>query len=221
MIQLGFLKILKGSPMADIASAYDYSYDEYPPYEIIKNKWISCGEIFKLKAIASIVDKYHNSQSFTNILNYSIENHYKNNEFDFFEHLSCFFDINKYTDIKLPKPRLYEIMAEFFASKNIFDSKAKTLISFDFLLNNSAPLPKVLHLKEITKNTLYELIQKNIFAIPQNYKTLPYKQLIKHFKVFEFEMNPLNFEDKKTCVAFWDVKNKNISSHKEYTFLSL
>ncbi len=220
MIQLGFLKILKGSPMENMVKDCGYVYDDYAPYEIIKNNWISYDEILKLKLIESLVDRYHNCQSFTHILNYIINNHYKDEEFNFYEQLGEFFNINFYSDAKLSKPQLYAILNDFLIYKSISDNKTKALLSFDFLLNNSSPLPKSIYLNEITKNALYELMQNNIAELPPAYQNLPYKQLIKHLDVYEFELNPINFEQGKTYIAFFDIKQNCINNNKKFVILN-
>lgn len=220
MIQLGFLKILKGSPMVDMIAGGGYVYDDYAPYEIIKNNWISYDEIVKLKLIESLVDRYHNSQSFVHILDYIIQNHYKDNEFGFYEQLSDFFDKRYYSYTKLSKSELYNILNEFLMYKSISDSKTKALLSFDFLLNNSTHLPKSLYLKEITKNTLYDLMQNNISNIPDIYKPLPYKQLIKHLNVYMFDINPIDLELENIYMAFFDVKQNITDNAKVYKILN-
>lgn len=220
MIQLGFLKILKGSPMEDMVKDGGYVYDDYAPYEIIKNNWISYDEIQKLKLIESLADRYYNCQSFAHILNYIIENYYKDNEFGFYEELGEFFNKNHYSDAKMSKSQLYTILYDFLMHKSISDNKTKALLSFDFLLNNSSPLPKSLYLNEITKNALYELIQNNIPTLPPEYKNLPYKQLIKHLDVYEFELNPINLKTRKTYIAFFDIKQNCMNNNKKYVILN-
>lgn len=220
MIQLGFLKILKGSPMEGMVDVGGYVYDDYAPYEIIKNNWISYDEILKLKLIESLVDRFYNSQSFTHILNYIIENHYKDGEFNFYEQLEEFFNVKQYSDLKMSKSQLYTILDDFLTHKSISDNKTKSLLSFDFLLNNSSPLPKSLYLNQITKSALYEIMQSNIAALPPEYQNLPYKQLIKHLDVYEFELDPINFKIRKTYIAFFDIKQNCTSNNKKYVILN-
>jgi len=218
MIQLGFLKILKGSPMADMAEEYQYCYDEYAPYEIIKNKWISYDEILKLKAAESIIDKYHNSQSFKNILTY-LKDYYKNNVFELFEQIGEFFNINGVFNKNLSKVELYSLLVSFLKHKNLYNKLAKSLIAFDFILNNSCRFPQEFSIEKVTKNKLYDVIHANTSAIPEIYKDLSYKQLIKHVNVFEFEINPVNYETKKTYIALWDIKQNDAKKQSYYAIL--
>lgn len=63
-LQLGFLKLLKGSKMRRNAGEYGMVYPEYPPYEILYTRWISYQEILILKGIEEMVEVYYNSRQF-------------------------------------------------------------------------------------------------------------------------------------------------------------
>ena len=67
-LQLGFLKVLKGSHMYDMAAAYDLVYREMPPYEVISTRWLSYGEVLKLKGVENMVEVYYNSGQFATVL---------------------------------------------------------------------------------------------------------------------------------------------------------
>lgn len=67
-LQLGFLKVLKGSDMHEHAQEYGIRYLEQPPYEVLYTNWISYGEIRRLKRIEEMVELYYNSGQFTHTL---------------------------------------------------------------------------------------------------------------------------------------------------------
>ncbi len=67
-LQLGFLKVLKGSKMHRNVARYGIIYTDMPPYEVLYTKWISYEEILKLKQVESMVEMYYNSNQFTSIL---------------------------------------------------------------------------------------------------------------------------------------------------------
>lgn len=67
-LQLGFLKVLKGSMMHENAKEYGLSYTEEPPYEVLFTKWISYAELRRLKAVEEMVELYYNSCQFRNTL---------------------------------------------------------------------------------------------------------------------------------------------------------
>ena len=69
-LQLGFLKLLKGSPLRDQAVEYGYAFTSTPPYEILRSKWLSYADLLHLKAVEEMVDKFFNSKHFRYTLAY-------------------------------------------------------------------------------------------------------------------------------------------------------
>ena len=67
-LQLGFLKVLKGSPMHERAQGYGIKYTSRPPYEVLCTSWLSFEEICRLKRIEEVVELYYNSNQFTHTL---------------------------------------------------------------------------------------------------------------------------------------------------------
>lgn len=63
-LQLGFLKVLKGSYMASQAGAYGLRYRMTPPYEVLSTRWLSYGDVIRLKAMEEMVEVYYNSGQF-------------------------------------------------------------------------------------------------------------------------------------------------------------
>ncbi|MCM1040139.1 MAG: B12-binding domain-containing radical SAM protein [Ruminococcus sp.] len=64
-LQLGFLKVLKGSYLHEKAKEYGIQYTQEPPYEVLSSKWISYAEILRLKRVEEMVELYYNSGQFT------------------------------------------------------------------------------------------------------------------------------------------------------------
>lgn len=67
-LQLGFLKVLKGSDMYEKAQEYGICYLEMPPYEVLHTKWLSYEEVLKLKQVEEMVELYYNSSQYTHTL---------------------------------------------------------------------------------------------------------------------------------------------------------
>lgn len=67
-LQLGFLKVLKGSYMYERAKDYGLAYTDAPPYEVLYTRWISYAEIRRLKKIEQMVEIYYNSNQFMHTL---------------------------------------------------------------------------------------------------------------------------------------------------------
>lgn len=64
-LQLGFLKVLKGSPMENCAKQYGIRYLDEPPYEVLCTNWLTYADVLKLKRIENVVEIFYNSGQFT------------------------------------------------------------------------------------------------------------------------------------------------------------
>lgn len=144
VIQLGFLKLLKGSKMKEEEEQWGMVYSPYPPYEIIRNNDISYEELLILKKVETIVDKYYNSGNFNNILSYLMANF--NSAFDFFLSLAKFFQKKGYFNRSISGVEYYRIFIEFY-KETIGDDLTvlKDIIKYDyFTINKKSWLPDFL-----------------------------------------------------------------------------
>ncbi|MEG0306556.1 MAG: DUF4080 domain-containing protein [Clostridium sp.] len=112
-LQLGFLKLLKGSQMREESEKWGMVYSPYPPYEILKTKDISYEELIILKKIEHMVDKYLNSGKFYNILNFFVKSDKFKDVFEFYYELSKFFDGKGYFKRNISAVDYYYIFVEF------------------------------------------------------------------------------------------------------------
>ena len=131
VLQLGFLKLLKGSKLRDAAHTYGMLFKEGAPYEIIKNDFIDFASLCELKDVEFALDRIYNSQSFTNTLEI-LYKHYKFNYYKLFYDISKCFKDGGYFDVSLSKFGIYDIIYEKF--KNIGE-EFKDAITFDWLIN--------------------------------------------------------------------------------------
>lgn len=63
-LQLGFLKVLKGSYMYEHAAEYEIVYHAKTPYEVMKTKWLSFDDVLKIKQVEEMLEVYYNSGQF-------------------------------------------------------------------------------------------------------------------------------------------------------------
>ena len=63
-LQLGFLKVLKGSYMFEHAAEYGIVYHDKPPYEVMSTKWLSFDDVIKIKRVEDMLEVYYNSGQF-------------------------------------------------------------------------------------------------------------------------------------------------------------
>lgn len=134
-LQLGFLKLLKGSPMREEAEKWGMSYSPYPPYEILKTKDISFDEIMLLKRVEAVFDKYYNSGKFSNILNYMVSKF--KTPFEFYHQLGEFCYEKGYLNRNLSSSGYYQIFIEFNDEVLKEDNNIlKEIIKYDYLKYN-------------------------------------------------------------------------------------
>ncbi|MDU4883273.1 B12-binding domain-containing radical SAM protein [uncultured Clostridium sp.] len=134
-IQLGFLKLLRGSSMREEAEEYGMKYSPYPPYEILETNDISYDELLILKKIENMVDKYYNSQKFNNIIKFLI-NSFKT-PYDFYLELGNYFDKKGYFDRNIGNSEYYRVFLDFNMDITKLDSEIlRDIIKYDYLLFN-------------------------------------------------------------------------------------
>ncbi|HEY8363861.1 MAG TPA: B12-binding domain-containing radical SAM protein [Tissierellaceae bacterium] len=195
-IQLGFLKLLKGSSLRMEEEKYGFKYIGVPPYEVLENNYIKYKEIIRLKAVEELVERYYNEGYFENSLEFIINNFYKS-PFDFYEDFSLYWESNNYYEISISRTGLYEILLDFYKSKgfeylNIFAE----LLRYDFIKNNkNAKMSEKLSSSSIRieQNDIHNILKDE--RILENYlplyKDLPTKRILNNVKIEAFEFNIL------------------------------
>lgn len=116
-LQLGFLKVLKGAYMEEMADAYGCVYKSKEPYEVLKTKWLTYGEISRLKGIEEMTEVYYNSGQFF----YTLEALVKEfpDAFTMYEELADFYKRKGYFAVSHARISRYEILREFLQEKGI------------------------------------------------------------------------------------------------------
>ena len=110
-LQLGFLKVLKGSHMMEMCQEYGIVYKTREPYEVLSTKWLDYDHVLKLKTVENMVEVYYNSGQFQNTLEY-LENFFQD-AFSIYERLGSFYMEKGYGDVSHTRMRRYEILLEF------------------------------------------------------------------------------------------------------------
>ena len=110
-LQLGFLKVLKGSNMMEMCREYGIVYKTQEPYEVLSTKWLDYDHVLKLKTVENMVEVYYNSGQFQNTLEY-LEKFFPD-AFSIYERLGSFYMEKGYGDVSHTRMRRYEILLEF------------------------------------------------------------------------------------------------------------
>lgn len=136
-LQLGFLKVLKGSPMAEKAKQYGIVYQSKPPYEVLYSNWLTYGEILKLKRIEEMVEIFYNSNQFTHILPVLAEKF--KYPFAMFKALADYYEEKGYFVHTPARVYRYQVLLAFACHidsdrENLY----RELLTFDYYLRENA-----------------------------------------------------------------------------------
>lgn len=110
-LQLGFLKVLKGSDMERHASEYELLYTSQPPYEVLSTKWLSYEDVCHLKQVEEMVEVYYNSGQFANTLEFLLP--YFDSAYAMYDSLAAWHERHGLFGIQSSRIRKYEILLEF------------------------------------------------------------------------------------------------------------
>ena len=110
-LQLGFLKVLKGSYMHEKQKDYEIMYGSHAPYEVLCTKWISYDDILRLKEIEDMVERYYNSAQYTKSLPYVMT--FAKTPFVFFEQLAVYYNQHNTVGVKHARLFYYELLMNF------------------------------------------------------------------------------------------------------------
>ncbi|MGN0315329.1 MAG: B12-binding domain-containing radical SAM protein [Fusicatenibacter sp.] len=114
-LQLGFLKVLKGSYLYEHTKEYDCCYQGKEPYEVLSTRWLPYEDVLKLKDVEEMVEVYYNSGQFVYTLRI-VEKLYEN-PFDFYQELGDFYRRKGYSNLAHNRIRRYEILLEFLTEE--------------------------------------------------------------------------------------------------------
>lgn len=159
-IQLGFLKVLKGTKIYHDKEKHGIKYRKVAPYEVICTKYISIEELLKLKDIEELVDKYYNEKYFEKTLNYIMNNLFLESAFDFYDSFSSYWKENDLYKMSHSRKKLYKIIFGYIESLNEMTDEIKFCLRYDYVFNNQhEELPDYLNKESENK---FKLIKRQL-----------------------------------------------------------
>ena len=193
-LQLGFLKVLKGSLMQKEAEVYGIVYKEKEPYEVLSTNWLTYGEVLKLKIVESMVEVYYNSGQFWHTLEYLVP--FEKDAFTFYEKLGSFYEKKGYSEISHSRMRRYEILLEYLQE----ETDVPTEVAAQKMLYD-------LYLREkLKKRPVFAPDQKQYETAVWNYRKNNQVSKTAHIEVFE-----------NGTVILFDYEKRDPLSNNAYT----
>ncbi|NLJ78844.1 MAG: DUF4080 domain-containing protein [Tissierellia bacterium] len=195
-IQLGFLKLLRGSGLREDIKKYGFKFLDIPPYEVLETDHITYAEMLRLKGIEDLVEKYYNGGYFKHSLGYIIANEYKT-PFSFFEDLLKYWEMNMHQEVSHSRNRLYRILFDFcnyrkFSNLDIIDE----ILKYDYICNNrNSRIPGYFSRTNISflRERKHDILKNNelLDRYLTGYKDIPTKKIINKIHIEGFKINIL------------------------------
>ena len=193
-LQLGFLKVLKGSLMQKEAEGYGIVYKEKEPYEVLSTNWLTYGEVLKLKMVESMVEVYYNSGQFWHTLEYLVP--FEKDAFTFYEKLGSFYEKKSYSEISHSRMRRYEILLEYLKEETDVPAEvAAQKMLYDLYLR-----------EKLKKRPAFAPDQKQYETAVWNYRKNNQVSKTAHIEVFE-----------NGTVILFDYEKRDPLSNNAYT----
>ncbi|MDD6805842.1 MAG: B12-binding domain-containing radical SAM protein [Clostridiales bacterium] len=137
-LQLGFLKVLWGSYMQEKAKDYELKYLTTAPYEVLSTKWLSYGDVVRLKRVEEMVELYYNSNQFTTTL--PLLEAFFARPFEMYQALADFYEDNGYFVTTPSRIYRYQVLLDFILSIAPGEHLAyfKEALTYDIYLRENA-----------------------------------------------------------------------------------
>lgn len=208
-IQLGFLKLLKGSGLRCRSSELGLVFDPYPPYEIISTPTLGPLELVQLKEIESLLEQYHNSHRFSVTMELLSQEVYDGSPFRFLEDLAKYFRSHKLHQVSHSPLTLYDILYGYVRAQHseIAPLTAETL-KFDFLRTEAHRPLRVWMPDKLGSNhrrVRHQLLQDSDVLARMHPATisLPPRDLARYVRVGRFSPEFVEFLVQRAVGGMW------------------
>ena len=215
-LQLGFLKVLKGSRMQEKAEEYGIVYHSDPVYEVFYTNWISYQEILELKQIEDMVEVYYNSGQFPNTIRH-LEKEFCD-PFTMYQRMAAFYGQQGWWGQSHSRMQRFEMLREFIHSiseNRIYDE----LLLLDlYLRENSKSRPKWAPDLQNEKKQFLDWFrqEEQEHQVLKGYEGFSARQMMNmvHLERFSIETAQLcgweqQKEDTQECWVLFDYRNRN------------
>lgn len=180
-LQLGFLKMLRGTGLRHQAKQWDYVYMDRAPYEILKNNVLSFDDITRLKKAEDILDKYWNRHRMDATVEFLVTYAFET-PFDFFQQFGIYWADRGWAKIGHQLEDLFTRLLEFLRHAEIRDLDiALALMKFDYLSRLKYKPRKIWWEDGLTKEERAEIFRRlPESALPEEVKALSEREWMKH-----------------------------------------
>ncbi|NWQ41354.1 B12-binding domain-containing radical SAM protein [Bacillus sp. EB106-08-02-XG196] len=219
-LQLGFLKMLRGTGLRLRAAEHEYVYMDHSPYEILGNNVLPFDDILRIKQVEDVLEKYWNDHRMNHTIEYLVTNVFPS-PFDFFQEFGTYWDEQGWSRIGHQLEDLFQRLFSFLQYRKLSDLDIiEGLMKYDYLINHKYKPRKPWWEQSFNKQTRTE-IYKQIVDTPsllgQIYVELELdeKDLYKHTMIEELSFNLDEYlssgkilKQSSNLIAYFDPANK-------------
>ena len=217
-LQLGFLKLLKGSPIEKEQEKFGIVSGKQPPYEVLQTPWLPYADLLRLKQVEEMTERYYNSLQFEASRRY-MERLFET-PFDFYQSLGEYFQRHDYVRSQQSRMQNYQILLEFLEEEQKGNvGLLKQLMSYDlyarenlksrpfFAKDDSNPQWRR------TEQRFYQTFGQSEKYLP-GYQAYEWKQILRmtHLERFDYDVLQYLEEGKLECkksVLLFDYQQRN------------
>ncbi len=215
-LQLGFLKVLKGSYMEEQKEKYGLVYKSRPPYEVMYTSWLSYEDVLKLKGIEEMVEVYYNSRQFCYTLPY-LERQFES-PFAMYEELGTYYEEQGFHLINHSRTTRYEILLEFAKQKDAAHAEAyRQLLILDYYLRENAKnRPAFAGNESVDKEVEKEFYDREAIErrYLRGYEAYDKRKLRKMTHLEQFDYDVMGDMQKRECLILFDYQNRSLLNHQ-------
>ncbi|MEK4254864.1 B12-binding domain-containing radical SAM protein [Ureibacillus sp. FSL K6-2830] len=193
-LQLGFLKLLRGTGLRIEAEKFGYTYVDIAPYEILSNNVLSFDEIIRIKQAEDVLEKYWNAHRMDDTIEYLVSEVFET-PFDFFQNFGTFWEEKGWSRIGHQLEDLFTRLDEFLRTlPNVNLGIVHSLMKLDFLSKQQFHPRKLWWEERIPKEEL-KAINKKLIESPnivgEEFAQLQIneKELVKHSLIVPFSID--------------------------------
>lgn len=195
-LQLGFLKLLRGTGLRLEAEKYGYTYVDVAPYEIFSNNVLTFDDIVRIKHAEDVLEKYWNDHRMDHTIEYLVTQVFET-PFDFFQDFGTYWENKGWSRIGHQLEDLFTRLLEFLQTREDAPIAIITsLMQLDFLSTHHFQPRKLWwqnHLADDTRKAIYERLDRDATTAGEDFAALGVQQreLFKHTLVvpFAFDVN--------------------------------
>lgn len=187
MLQLGFLKGLKGTKIRNESLKHNYIFADFPPYEIVRNAYLTAEELYLLRDIETLLDRYYNSGFFMMTIKSLFFSAEGLKPFRFLNDLAKWWGEKGYFDKGIAKENLSAILYYYLKEENLLTPMLLDCLIYDHFFHNQLKEPEFCQVDALAKEAVFEFLkdQVNHPLYLAEFKNWPSKKIYSQIKIIK------------------------------------